>query len=86
MKVLARIRKKWQIFSKVQEVTVLSNQFLAPDDIKYIKDVVKDGIDSNVNHLIICVKLACSLELISPTLIRINELNKGEYEVSILKI
>lgn len=85
MKILSRIRKKWQVLSKVQ-ITVVSNQPLTVNDIEYVKETVKDGIDSNIDLLTICVKLACSMEhLISPTLIRIEKVEKGQYEVSLLK-
>ena len=87
MNIIVKIRKKWQIFSKVQKVTVVSNQPLTVDDIGYVKETVKDCVNSNVNFLNICIKLACSMEhLISPTLIRIKKIKKGEYEVSLLKV
>lgn len=86
MKILTRIRKKWQALSKVQKVTVVSNQPLTVNDIEYVKETVKAGIDSNIDLITICVKLACSMEhLISPTLIRIEKIEKGQYEVSLLK-
>ena len=42
MNIIVKIRKKWQIFSKVQKVTVVSNQPLTVDDIGYVKETVKD--------------------------------------------
>lgn len=86
MKILSRIRKKWQVLSKVQ-ITVVSNQPLTVNDIEYVKETVKDGIDSNSDLLTICVKLACSMmeHLSSPTLIQIEKIKKRQYEVSLLK-